>query len=313
MTSTRFFGACFFIFTLSFLTYSCTQHEMSAEEHKSYIENWHNDRLERLQARQGWLSLAGMEWIEEGKNTFGTASSNDVIFPQGSMPEMAGHLILENGSVRIYPDDGVEFTIGDTKVERGIEIFGPEIEALVLTIGQTDWTIIQRSELIGVRIYDKESPYLTEFTGLERFPVDLDWRIKGEFVPNDEPTFISVVNVLGQLNQLETPGTVFFKVDDETYSIDVLPGTDSFFLIIGDESNKSATYGGGRYLYIDLPDRRGNVVLDFNKLYTPPCSMNPYSTCNLPPVQNRLALFIEAGEKRYRIPEAVSGTIQTSF
>ena len=41
------------------------------------------------------------------------------------------------------------------------------------------------------------------------------------------------------------------------------------------------------------------VVLDFNKAYNPPCAFTPYATCPLPPAENRLAVRIEAGEKKY--------------
>jgi uncharacterized protein (DUF1684 family) len=43
----------------------------------------------------------------------------------------------------------------------------------------------------------------------------------------------------------------------------------------------------------------GQVVLDFNKAYNPPCAFTPYATCPLPPTENRLAIRIEAGEKKY--------------
>jgi uncharacterized protein (DUF1684 family) len=43
----------------------------------------------------------------------------------------------------------------------------------------------------------------------------------------------------------------------------------------------------------------GHVVLDFNKSYNPPCAFTPYATCPLPPQENRLAVRIEAGEKKY--------------
>jgi uncharacterized protein len=39
--------------------------------------------------------------------------------------------------------------------------------------------------------------------------------------------------------------------------------------------------------------------VDFNKAYNPPCVFTPYATCPLPPAANRLALRVEAGEKRF--------------
>ena len=40
-------------------------------------------------------------------------------------------------------------------------------------------------------------------------------------------------------------------------------------------------------------------LLDFNRAQNPPCAYNPWTTCPLPPSANKLAVRIEAGEKRY--------------
>ena len=41
------------------------------------------------------------------------------------------------------------------------------------------------------------------------------------------------------------------------------------------------------------------TVLDFNEAYNPPCSFNPYTTCPIPPAENRLSVRILGGERDY--------------
>jgi uncharacterized protein (DUF1684 family) len=53
----------------------------------------------------------------------------------------------------------------------------------------------------------------------------------------------------------------------------------------------------GRFLYLDKPDKRGMVSIDFNKAFNPPCAFTEYATCPLPPRENFLTVRIEAGEK----------------
>jgi uncharacterized protein (DUF1684 family) len=72
---------------------------------------------------------------------------------------------------------------------------------------------------------------------------------------------------------------------------------DRLFFLFKDLTNKDATYGGGRFLYA-APPEAGAVVLDFNQAFNPPCAFNPWTTCPLPPPENRLAIRVEAGEKR---------------
>ena len=74
-------------------------------------------------------------------------------------------------------------------------------------------------------------------------------------------------------------------------------GEDQLFFIFADQTNKTDTYGAGRFLYAKMP-QDGKVVLDFNRAYNPPCAFSHFATCPLPPRENRLPLRVEAGEKR---------------
>ncbi|MDQ2944534.1 MAG: DUF1684 domain-containing protein, partial [Acidobacteriota bacterium] len=73
---------------------------------------------------------------------------------------------------------------------------------------------------------------------------------------------------------------------------------NQLFFIFKDQTSGKGTYPSGRFLYADLA-ANGQVVLDFNKAYNPPCAFTPYATCPLPPVQNRLTARVEAGELNY--------------
>ena len=88
-----------------------------------------------------------------------------------------------------------------------------------------------------------------------------------------------------------------------TWRIAALPGDGvdgGVWLIFGDATNGTDTYGGGRYLYTEPVLADGSVVVDFNLAYNPPCVFSPYATCPLPPMENRLSLRIEAGERVYQ-------------
>ena len=69
--------------------------------------------------------------------------------------------------------------------------------------------------------------------------------------------------------------------------------------MFGDRSSGRETYPAGRFLYADMPANGEMTWLDFNKAYNPPCAFNEYSTCPLPPQENRVDVAIRAGEKNY--------------
>jgi uncharacterized protein (DUF1684 family) len=75
------------------------------------------------------------------------------------------------------------------------------------------------------------------------------------------------------------------------------PGETDLFIVFGDQTNGSETYGGGRYMYTRQADPSGVVVLDFNKANNPQCVFTPHATCALPLPQNRLPVRVEAAKK----------------
>ncbi|MEP6635073.1 MAG: DUF1684 domain-containing protein, partial [Acidobacteriota bacterium] len=110
-----------------------------------------------------------------------------------------------------------------------------------------------------------------------------------------------ITNVLGMTDDETSPGALAFEVDGKAYRIDPIleKGETDYFVMIADETTGKETYGAGRYLYVTPPDASGKVVVDFNKLYSPPCAFTNFATCPLPPKQNHLPFRIDAGEKKY--------------
>jgi uncharacterized protein (DUF1684 family) len=73
--------------------------------------------------------------------------------------------------------------------------------------------------------------------------------------------------------------------------------TTELFVPFRDATSGTETYGGGRYLDINVSTGQ-SVVLDFNYAYQPYCAYNPQYVCALPPRTNYLTLPIRAGERQ---------------
>ncbi len=286
---------------LSLLMIACSRSDLGKaplpDDYQEQFNEWQDSRMESLTNPTGWMRLAGMYWLEEGENSFGTGDQADIKFPDGTLPEYAGEFILANGKVTLKAANGVEFIhVGESFQQK--EIFDGE-EALSIQYGSLEWLVIKREDLIGIRLYNKDNPKVDAFTGFERYPLNPEWHLKAKFIPAEDGETISIVNILGQLVDTPTPGTIEFMKNGEIYTLDALEGTDQMFLIVGDLTNQTETYQAGRYIYIDYPEEGSDyTIIDFNKIYNPPCSYNLFTTCQLPPIQNRLDLEITAGEKR---------------
>jgi uncharacterized protein len=255
-----------------------------AAGYENEILTWRGERESALKSDSGWLTVAGLFWLKEGGNTFGSAAGNDIVLPSG--PANAGVFYLHDGKVSAtMPGDPMRPLKPDS-----------EAPADVVRIRNLTLFPIQRGDRMGIRLKDKNSSFRREFTSLHWYPVKESARVTARFV--SAPGRLTIPNILGQKQDETCPGYAEFEWEGRTLRLYPTQEDDRLFFVFRDQTAGGETYGAGRFLYADLP-QNGSVVLDFNKAYNPPCAFTPYATCPLPPAQNRLLVRIEAGELKY--------------
>lgn len=263
------------------------------------LKAWQAKRISSLRAPDGWLNLTGLYWLKPGKNTFGSDTANDVIFPAGKIQPYAGFLLLQDKTVTLFPSDGSGITHNGDAIET-LTMFQPEQTEIIEAVsGSLRWSIIKRDTIYGIRLRDDESELLKTFTGIERFPADTAWCVPARLKRADEGHTIPITNVLGQTTDEKSPGTIEFRLKGREYRLDVLDGREEYFVIFADSTTGRETYGGGRFLYVKKVEEGEQLLVDFNKAINPPCVFTPFATCPLPPRQNRLAISLRAGEKTF--------------
>jgi uncharacterized protein (DUF1684 family) len=265
--------------------------------YRAELERWRRDRETELRAEDGWLAVSGLHWLKEGENAFGSAPGAEIVLPDRSLPARAGALVLRGESLSVRLEPGVAGSLAG----RPVVTTPLRAETDRLRVGRLDLQVIRRGGRLGLRVRDPEAPARREFAGLSHFPVDERLRVVARFLPQATPRTIPIPNVLGTVNDMPTPGDAVFHLAGREYRLSpVLEAADAqeLFFIFRDRTSGRQTYGGGRFLYTDLP-RDGRVVLDFNRAVNPPCAFTAFATCPLPPPQNRLDVAVEAGEKTY--------------
>ena len=267
------------------------------EAYRKSILEWRQEREDRLRSDTGWLTVAGLYWLEEGENTMGSAPESAIVLPP-SAPPNAGVMTYANGVATFRAAPGVEVTLeGKPVVE--MQLRDDTVETTdVLSLGRLRFFIIGRGARHAVRLRDLDSRYRQEFTGLSWYPVNPSWRVEARFVPDDPPRTLRVANIIGTVDEEASPGHAIWEHEGKEMRLAPIVSGDQLFFIFRDATSDDATYPAGRYLYSGMP-AEGKVVLDFNKAYTPPCAFTPYATCPLPPEENRIARRIEAGELNY--------------
>lgn len=270
-----------------------------ATSYEQELEQWKAKRLASLKSEDGWLALIGLFWLKEGENRFGSDPTNEIVLPDGKAPALAGTLRLAAGKVTLDAKPEAKITSKGQPVTT-LELQSDEDgEPTLLEMGTLSFHVVKRGDRLGLRVKDRANPARAEFKGTDYYPADKKWVVNARFEPYQPPKQVPILNVLGMETEETSPGVLAFEVDGRPYRLEALKekGEEQFFIIFADQTNRTETYGAGRYLYADPPSADGIVRLDFNRAYSPPCAFTKYATCPLPPQQNRLALRVEAGER----------------
>jgi uncharacterized protein (DUF1684 family) len=270
--------------------------------HQAEIQAWQDEYLQSMTQPEGWLTLVGLLWLEEGDNVFGSGPDVDLRLQHDALPAVAGTFTLSDGEVRFRAHEDADITADSQSVtEIAIDTDQTGDPATVLRSGSLHIIVIDRSGRIGLRIRDLENPLRTEFPGFDFYPTDLSWRFAARFERSDPPEILRVPDVTGAIREMESPGRVVFELRGQEYALVAVDQavTEQFFLMFADRTSGNATYGAGRYIFVDYPDDDGWVILDFNKAHNPPCAYTRHAVCPLPPASNRLPIRVTAGERDF--------------
>lgn len=269
---------------------------------------WRDQRREDLLRPDGWTSLVGLHWLDLKAHYVGSGEriGNGVRFAFG--PERMG-MVSRDARRDTYwftPESGVALTLDGETVKGRVQLRSdadPEPSVIGFDDGKGQVSLIRRGNRHALRVRHADAPTRLRFAGLDYWPADPSWRVEARFVPHPVGTTLPIGDVIGVQTDTPNPGAVEFERDGRTWRLEALgePGRSLFF-ILADRTSGHGSYPAGRFLDAQWPGADGKVVLDFNRAYNPPCAFTLFSTCPLPPPQNRLDLAVTAGEKAYVSP-----------
>jgi uncharacterized protein (DUF1684 family) len=254
--------------------------------------------------RRQYVTLSGLFDLKPGVNTVGSAAGSDVLLPP-SAPARIGRLVAGPTAVRFEPapSKGAAPMLKDRPLTSPIDLTSDEKgPADEIAVGGVSLWVHMSGDRRTIRLRDVNGAPAKAFEGFRWFPIDDKYRVSGTFIKDKAPTTVKIPNQLGDEETYTTEGIVRFVIDGQTVTLRPMttrPGR--LYFIFRDGTSGKETYETARFLYTNL-NADGTTVMDFNQAYNPPCSFNPYTTCPLPPKENRLTVRIPAGEKAYPHP-----------
>jgi uncharacterized protein (DUF1684 family) len=292
--------------------FTCLPLSPAAQESFSQHEElaWRTQHATDLQKPDGWLSLVGLEWLEPGETSIGSAQDNKIHLPSAA-PAHIGILKLENNAVTLLPPkegfpsglqiDGAPAKQLSLRADQDKDKFNSHV-----TIGTINFYAIKRADKFALRIKDAKSPSLLEFHGLKWFELNPEYRVTAKWTPYVPAKSVWLLTLVGTEYSEPVPGFAEFTLQGKTFRLEPVledPNNAKLFFILRDTTSTETTYPACRFLYTTFPnhgvDQPGELLLDFNHLENPPCAYTPYATCPLPPAGNRLPIALPVGEQRY--------------
>lgn len=271
-------------------------------EYESALNAWRQSLEDALRQPDGWLSLIGLHWLQEGENSVGSASDAVVRIDAEGIPDRLGVITLAAGVLTLRVTDGMPVTINDERITEAVLYPGTETEdPTFVRAGSVTFFILEREAGYAVRVSDSRSPAIAAFEGRAWYPPDPAWRFSVPFSPLKQRQIVQVETSAGFMMSMESLGCVEFEHHGQAHRLIAFDSgaPSSLWFIFNDQTNGRETYGAGRFLKVALDDG-GCVDLDFNRAYHPPCAFTDFATCPLAPPENRLPFSITAGERNRR-------------
>lgn len=157
----------------------------------------------------------------------------------------------------------------------------------------------------------KKSPLtekdLGEFKALDFFPIDDSFVVEATFTKSKNEKSFEMKTTTDRMPLYVKYGEVSFVIKGENFKLNVYQNLDlmkrpgfknHLFLPFSDLTSGDETYGGGRYIDLEIPKGK-TITIDFNQAYNPYCAYNVKYSCPIVPAENNLAIQINAGVKKF--------------
>ena len=145
---------------------------------------------------------------------------------------------------------------------------------------------------------------LKNFRGLDFFTYDSTYLVTAKLTKTPKEKPFMMLTTTDMMVEYIKYGTVSFELLNNQYSLDIYKNLedpnerDNLFLPFLDDTNGNESYGGGRYINLDIP-QVDNLIIDFNSAFNPYCVYDEKYSCPIVPRENYIPLEIKAGVKNF--------------
>ena len=152
-----------------------------------------------------------------------------------------------------------------------------------------------------------KSKDLKDFKGLDFFTFDSTYVVIAKLIKTPKEKSFKMKTTTDRFVEHIKHGIVSFELLGNSYNLNIYRNLenideqgykDYLFLPFLDDTNGNESYGGGRYINLDIPTG-DSLVIDFNSAYNPYCVYDEKYSCPIVSRENYLPVEIKAGVKNF--------------
>ncbi|PCH75863.1 MAG: hypothetical protein COB98_07935 [Flavobacteriaceae bacterium] len=151
---------------------------------------------------------------------------------------------------------------------------------------------------------------LKNFKSLTFFEINESFSVVANFIETPDTDIFEMATTSDRRPLYRKYGIATFELNGEKQVLNLYQNQqfmtspeygNSLFVPYTDLTNSETSYGGGRYIDVEIPaDGATSITIDFNKSYNPYCAYNKKYSCPIVPAENNLNVKIEAGVRKFK-------------
>ena len=152
-----------------------------SKKYEKEILEWQEKKYNELVRENSWLALAGLYWLNEGRNLIGANPMCEVVLPDRA-PTFIGVFDFDGKTVRYTVAEGLQIKVNGRAVKKAILKSSSEAKPSLITWNETLRMVLhEHAGRYAIRIWDNEREERFSLPPLKWFPVNKQFRVPGRY------------------------------------------------------------------------------------------------------------------------------------
>src|SRR5215203_727691 len=170
---------------------------MNDTEYETKVLQWRADRYNGLLRENGWLSLAGLHWLKDGRNLIGSNPMCEVVLPERA-PTFLGIVELKGTAAYFQLAEGVRAEINGKPLKKTILKSSRDSKPSFITWNELRMVLHEHAGKYAIRVWDNQREERFSLPPLKWFPVNKHFRINARYTRYPEPKLMGQPDTFGE-------------------------------------------------------------------------------------------------------------------